>query len=272
MATVTLNNISNAYIGNNQISEIWLGPTKIWPSHDYSQDYFTIESLEDDNTIRLNMVNITDVEGGTYNNPITVYYSTDNGSTWRSVTSSKSDSVIITVLNTGDKVLLRGTSAPCDTSGTWNGFYGDKQHIVYGNLMSLIYDTNFINQIQLNSRAVFSHLFYNNHNLISAENLVLPATILTEACYMEMFHYCDNLVSAPKLPATVLIDSCYYMTFSGCSSLNSITCYATDISARSCLYYWLYGVSSTGTLYKNANTTYPSGANGIPSGWTIQNL
>jgi hypothetical protein len=46
---------------------------------------------------------------------------------------------------------------------------------------------------------------------------------------------------------------------------------ATDKSASSCLTYWVRGVSSTGTFVKNAAmTSLPTGNNGIPSGWTVQ--
>ena len=42
-----LSTISSVYVGNTQYSEIYLGSTKIWPSsHDYSQDYLTLEALE----------------------------------------------------------------------------------------------------------------------------------------------------------------------------------------------------------------------------------
>ena len=47
---------------------------------------------------------------------------------------------------------------------------------------------------------------------------------------------------------------------------------ATDISASSCLNNWVNGVASSGTFVKHKDmTTLPSGANGIPNGWTIEN-
>lgn len=59
--------------------------------------------------------------------------------------------------------------------------------------------------------------------------------------------------------------------FSGCTLLNYIKCLATDISASQCLYYWVYGVAASGTFIKNpAMTTLPTGENGIPSGWTVE--
>ena len=59
--------------------------------------------------------------------------------------------------------------------------------------------------------------------------------------------------------------------FNGCKKLNSITCIATDISATNCTYNWVSGVASSGTFTKTGSmTSWTSGANGIPSGWTVE--
>jgi hypothetical protein len=65
-----------------------------------------------------------------------------------------------------------------------------------------------------------------------------------------------------------LTNACYYFMFYGCGNLNSVTTYAQDISATDCLTRWLSGVSSTGDFYNYGNATYPSGEDGIPTGWT----
>ena len=101
----------------------------------------------------------------------------------------------------------------------------------------------------------------------------LPATTLDFGCYSGMFRECTSLVTAPVLPATTLDKYCYSNMFNGCTSLNYVKCRANKISAS---YYslsnWLEGVSSTGTFVKRSGVSYPSGASGIPSGWTIQNI
>ena len=100
----------------------------------------------------------------------------------------------------------------------------------------------------------------------------LPATTLRNWCYQSMFEGCASLTTAPELPATTLAEKCYYGMFWGCTSLNSVTCLATDISASDCVNNWLDNVAASGTFIKAAGMTdWPSGANGIPSGWTIQN-
>ena len=99
---------------------------------------------------------------------------------------------------------------------------------------------------------------------------VLPATTLAEWCYGGMFRDCTSLTTAPELPATTLADHCYSGMFKGCSNLSSITMLATNISASGCLNDWVNGVAASGTFTKAASmTTLPTGANGIPSGWTV---
>ena len=99
----------------------------------------------------------------------------------------------------------------------------------------------------------------------------LPATTLTYGCYEFMFDGCTSLTTAPELPATTLTFSCYSNMFYGCSKLNSITMLATDISASGCLLTWVYGLAPTGTFTKaKSMTTLPSGASGIPEGWTVK--
>jgi hypothetical protein len=87
-----------------------------------------------------------------------------------------------------------------------------------------------------------------------------------------MFRGCTSLTTTPELPATTLANYCYYNMFYNCSNLNRITMLATDIiSASGCLSYWVYGVASTGTFVKHVNmTSLPTGASGIPSGWTVE--
>ena len=102
---------------------------------------------------------------------------------------------------------------------------------------------------------------------------ILPAMTMEELCYQAMFYGCTSLTNAPSLPATTLAQSCYSGMFNDCSSLSSITCNATDISASRCTNNWVNGVAASGTFYKNPdNTSWTTGGNGIPSGWTVQDI
>ena len=282
-----LNNISDCYIGSNQVSAVYLGSTKIYPStppHDYSQDYLTIEAIS--NTY------ISFITSKILSIDRTVDVSRDNGQTWTSIRflqgSWDGGSPTEITLHQGDKMLIKGNNTsyavldedayhPGNIEACYFDIYvpdssgGCK---VYGNIMSLIYGDNFIGQTSLTAPCTFSYLF-NGHGRASviikdASNLILPATTLTKYCYRYMFMH-SMFDKAPILPATTLKDYCYANMFSGCTHLNYIKCLANDISATNCTSDWLYDVSATGTFIKDVNTTWPSSDDGIPSNWTIQN-
>ena len=280
-----LNNIKNAYVGSTPAQAIYIGSTLIWPTtpseHDYSKDYFTIVSLEDNNVIYFG------VKDAAYSKTISV--STDNGNTWTDYTSSEplNDSFVfgtsIASLNAGEKILIKGNNTKYGSTfinEQNNYFSSEKRFNVEGNIMSLIYGDNFIGQNILPDESyIFARLFdqvsatnLHKNTIVSAENLILPPTLRT-GCYNYMFYLCTLLTTAPVLPATTLVTACYEGMFNGCSSLNYVKCLATETESGSNdqTNNWLRGVSSSGTFVKDANTTWPSGESGIPSGWTIQN-
>ncbi len=182
-------------------------------------------------------------------------------------------------------------------------FSSDCEFNAYGNVMSLLYGDDFIGQNSLNNTEyIFTHLFYdfdgeNDCQIISAVNLILPSTTLTENCYSAMFSHCSSLTTPPRLPATTLAERCYYEMFSSCTSLttaptlNATTlanyCYSdmfkncsnlsyikamfTSAPSNSYTQNWVSGVAATGTFVKNSAATWNvTGINGIPSGWTVQ--
>lgn len=116
----------------------------------------------------------------------------------------------------------------------------------------------------------YSYMFSNCPGLAFAP--ALPATMLAYGCYDSMFRSCTGLTAAPELPATTLERRCYYQMFQFCSNLAEVRCHATNIDATAALTNWLAGAANTGTFYKDASVTYPSGTEGIPAGWTIRNL
>lgn len=297
MTGFDLSTITGCYVGSTPASAIYYGSSKIWPAtqHDFSQDYLTIVSLEDNNVIGWKL-------SGTSSRTISV--STDNGSTWTSYTSSTAVTTLAT-LNSGGKLLIKGNNADyTDTSGL-SKFTSTGQFNIQGNIMSLSYEDNFIGQTTFRGSMYqmyqFAYLFGGCVYLISAENLILPATNLKQGCYRSMFAGCTSLTTAPKLPATKLASNCYesmfldcssltiapelpattvknmaygYM-FKNCTSLNYIKCLATTIGYDSGTYTyatndWVYDVSLTGTFVKDPNATWPTlyGC-GIPSNWTV---
>ena len=200
----------------------------------------------------------------------------------------------------GDKIQFRGNNATYGSSGDYSTFKGSTAEFeVEGNIMSLINSTDFGTLTTLSSNYTFKYLFRECTGLNSAENLILPATTLTENCYYGMFYGCVKLRTAPtilpattlankcyafmfygcvslrtasELPATTLVQNCYDAMFFRCRSLNYIKCLATDISATKCTNLWVSGVASTGTFVKAASMNdWTTGNNGIPSGWTVVN-
>ena len=101
--------------------------------------------------------------------------------------------------------------------------------------MSLYYGDNFIGQTDLTGKDyAFKSLFSWCTNLISAENLILPATTLSNSCYYSMFADCKLLTNTPILPATTLADQCYLNMFSSCESLTTAPELPATTLANSC--------------------------------------
>ena len=119
----------------------------------------------------------------------------------------------------------------------------------------------------------YTEMFYGCTSLTKAPEL--PSTKLASRCYQRMFKGCTSLTKAPDLPSTTLASRCYFDMFSGCSNLNEVRCQisssysASDMSSYTSS--WLSNVSQTGTFYTNADANWPSGTNGIPTGWNRVN-
>ena len=115
----------------------------------------------------------------------------------------------------------------------------------------------------------YSNMFQGCAKLTTAPEL--PATTLADYCCNNMFRDCKLLTTAPVLPASTLVSWCYNYMFYGCTSLNYIKCLAKNISAYNCTNNWVRSVASTGTFVKSPNmTSWTTGKNGIPSGWTVR--
>ena len=174
----------------------------------YAQEYFAIESLEDNNTVKFNLYSSSSQAKAK-----TISVSTDGGKTWADYTST-TGGVIIATLNNGEKVLIKGNNNAYTDGYGYNYFYTTRQFDVSGNIMSLIYGHNFKEKYSLPSVGYnLEFLFYQNTRLVNAENLVLPATTLAIACYSFMFSGCTSLKTVPKLPATTLANGCYSFMF-----------------------------------------------------------
>lgn len=105
-------------------------------------------------------------------------------------------------------------------------------------------------------------------SLTDASNIIINA--VGESSCASSFSGCSALTATPLLNVSRLAKGCFNITFQNCSSLSYVKCLATDISATNCLNNWLNGVSSTGTFIQAEGVTWPRGASGIPTNWTIE--
>ena len=228
------------------------------------------------------------------NSTKTIEYSINYGE-WTPITST-ADGVTFSV-EKDDEVRFKGlNSTYASDRNIYSGFDGGTAtYDISGNIMSLIYGDNFVGKTTMSGTYNFCSLFKQS-KVVSAENLILPATTLTECCYRAMFSKCTTLevapalpattlgaycyyymfeecaiTSAPELPAPILVSNCYGNMFKGCASLNYILCLAVDKSASNCLTDWVSGVSSNGTFVKDGIATWTTGTSGIPSGWVVNN-
>jgi hypothetical protein len=215
---------------------------------------------------------------------LTIEYKLNNGD-WTEITSktptgetiSDVDSKI--AVNEGDILQFRGDNSAYTLMPLLNAFgnTSDVYFNVEGNIMSLIDSNNYANLTEIEEPYAFRAFFAFSTNLVSAENLLLPATTLSEGCYGDMFGDFmgkgNQLTTAPELPATTLAESCYQNMFAGCINLNYIKCLAEDISAEGCVERWTVGVSESGTFVKAPTMhDWSIGENGIPDGWVIEGL
>jgi hypothetical protein len=106
-------------------------------------------------------------------------------------------------------------------------------------------------------------LFESVRNLVSAENLVLPATELSVdnsyGVYEGMFHNCISLITAPQLPATTLAETCYYRMFYGCTSLVNAPELPATTLAGGCYQEMFSGCTSLTTAPELPATTLADG-------------
>ena len=130
----------------------------------------------------------------------------------------------ITLENIGDKVEFWGdnkTYYPDGSSGSRITI--SKDCYIYGNVMSLVKSKNFESARTLEEPRTFACLFTSNTHIKNKNgiDLLLPATTLTDACYLYMFSYCKGLTQAPALPATTLTVDCYTCMFEDCTNLTT---------------------------------------------------
>lgn len=258
----------------------------------YLSQYFTIKVTSDGVICWKNNAQNSSFTGRT------ISYSLDSGTTWTDITSVSGSTAPTISVSSGDTVIFKGNNSNyAIDSSRYAVFSGTTCNFeVEGNIMSLIYGDNFIGNNILTDNFTFTEIFKGCNTLTSAENLVLPATTLTESCYRAMFANCTSLTKAPSLPATTLASYCYYYMFQSCvilekapdlpattlvsycysymftntTALNYVKCLATTgINENNSTSNWLYE-EKTGTFVKAQGVEWPSGGNGTASMTVIE--
>ena len=258
------------------------------PYKDYAKDYFTIENTGDD-ILSIVFKQLSPETGDFLDSQVTISYRTTKSDwveTYEPINIEPHESIEIKANLRVDLINLALNNCVMEGNTTCD---------IKGNIMSLLFGDDFIDKTDLTGYlAAFYLLFMNNQNIVSAENLILPATTLANSCYYGMFSGCSNLTTAPELPATTLEIGCYANMFSGCSNLtiapelpattlandcyaimfkdctnlNSITVAFTEWD-NGYTYIWVSGVATTGTFTCPADLPEQRGDDYIPEGWTI---
>ena len=196
----------------------------------------------------------------------TIEYEINDSGNWYTLTSSTGSEYI--EVSAGDKVKVRGNLTGTGYENYYSYFSAyDVNFKLRGNIMSLIDSTGFATATTISSYSL-QKLFENNTGLTDASDVLIPATSIDYASMQYMFRGCTNLVKAPYFYEVALGASSCLGMFSGCTSLNYIKCLATT-AGDGYTTDWVQGVASTGTFVKNPNTTWVTGVNGIPEGWTV---
>ena len=233
--------------------------------------------------------------------PKELHYS-KNGGNWETIFSSTAGTQIN--VEAGDEVRVKANgiegSVMADRRSSFKG--STCYFNLRGNIASIVDEDNYQNLTVIENSRV-NYLFQET-NVVDASKLILPFTVIkrnsvysylfsgckklisapeipaavfendshggvTNIVYGNMFHNCTSLSRAPKLSTRTLCDYCYNDMFNGCTSLNYVECLADTTTGYRPFDNWLSGVAATGTFVKHPDAVWPSGANGIPNGWTI---
>ena len=158
----------------------------------------------------------------------------------------------------GSTLYLKGNNSNGFNKQAYNAKYFNITETVEvnGNIMSLLYEDDFEDELTIPSKLCFYALFRDCTSIVSTENLLLPATTLTLNCYERMFVGCTSLTTSPSiLPATTLTQYCYQYMFSGCTSLTTAPELPATTLANYCYVSMFNGCTSLVTAPELPATT-----------------
>ena len=221
---MTNSDITAAYYGVDPVNKIYMGDELVWPTTPPEPVYSAMP-------LTFEILSAGTISASTEKN---LEYSLNDGE-WTTYTSEIN-------LQQGDVIKFRGNN---ETSPQ---FGGTAYFNAYGNAYSVLSATGFENITALTVSQTCSYMFgsydYEDDskgaNIVSAENLKLPATTLANSCYSSMFRGCTSLTSAPELPARSVAGGCYSYMFDSCSSLTTAPALPATTISNSCYSYMFY--------------------------------
>ena len=281
--------INKLCLGDVAVSKAYLGDIEVYNSTPIVQEKYLTMTVDESNS---GETTISPTVTGSLPN-LNLQYRINNGPWSDFIVGTTADIHVVA----GDVVQWKGNNPSgfsMDSYNFLNFAVSDSVHLS-GNIMSLIDGVG--DALEIPNDYCFNALFRNSA-IKNVSSDFLPATTLTSSCYRDlfsgchkltqapalpshnlkdgcyhgMFYNCVPLTTAPELPAEVLLGGCYGYMFTYCNSLNYVKCLAKEGTVQSALDNWLSGVSSTGTFVKPAGVSYETGGNGIPSGWTIEEI
>lgn len=213
-----------------------------------------------------------------------IYISTEkmsNDYNWTYAGELSTDNNFLQININSNKVWIKAEDVdnPGGSSNYWSTSSGENNiytnaTIAGGNIASMINRHGSGGDQDSGNDYCFKGMLSGNSDLINVDNLIIPyVSPRGIRMFANILSYCNNITNGPIILTEDLYANkqCFLQAFYRCSNLSKITCKATtniDTNFSS----WVYGVSSTGTFYKAAGATWPTGNNGIPSGWTVQNI
>lgn len=212
---------------------------------DYSLLPFTITSLEDGNVIKLNI-------NQTSNRKVQLdrlSWKKVGDLNWQQWTNDNASTTLtLATLNTNESVEIKGygTGTSYGDNVTYcSTFNSTKKFKVSGNIMSLLYEDDYVNKTTITGYYAFNRLFVDCSTLYSIKDLVLPATSLSLGCYNWMFVRCSNLVYCVKqLPAVNVAELAYNSMFYACSSMKTTPIITVNSLSKCSLQYMFYNCTN----------------------------
>lgn len=261
------NNINDIIYNGNHVQKLIFNGNEIWSKGspiNYREEPFTIISWADSNTITIKCGS----QNTSTSTKVRFSAKKDTDTSWTSINDTYSFG-----LNKGQKLYVKAYNTNNSLNYKDNTSYnslitGSKYFEVCGNIMSLLYSSDWANKIAPpnTSGYTFDYLFYNSTNLISARNLILPMTRYYKWCYQAFMYGCSNLYYAPKeLPANTLQErNTLIWMFSYCSKLQETP--VVRLTSGSSGDNWINYIIANATNLKRAIFLLSRGYPSCPTG------